>query len=601
MITHDQLTAYISGMLAPEERARVEDLLAGDETALRTVLDQERMEALLGILLGGPAGREKIKEAILEVVSGSSYEDVRNGVLKDVLAASRSTFDIPRIPFLRWLAGWRGAVAGGLAVACAVIACLLRPGTEMDSPIRFAQLTTARGTVAVVRNGAEVAAAQGAALQEGDTIRLGAGAQATVHLADHTRLVLEPNAELQLGREDDAYQFRLAAGRLSARVAKQNPHKPMTIRTRLATARVIGTEFKLEAAPAATRIEVNEGMVRMAHTAVDSAVEVAGGEFALAVPQSELIAGLLPARQEETTAVPEQGAPPFASDSPWNRPLGSGVVYAPVQSPALDMAGHGGSVRPASHFRPLFVAKPGDPRRQVVSRYQDEVLGTVPLPGEALRGSDWTNCVLIYPACAMAFEMVGARRIGTGLETMLFTPVSLRGPGVPPAQGGNTFSGLPMIAGIIRAGEVERGIRHVLCLTVLHTGLNRHGPGGRPFVWPARHMPLEEKKLALMGESGNVHYGTRLALPQDLDLASLDVGTSGPALEIARALRDYGAYVTHSFPPAPNDGSGGWRQPHLQFIADWPENTDWPKLDAAVSRIVGPLKVVCDPSVPPGK
>ena len=87
MITHDQLTAYISGMLAPEERARVEDLLAGDETALRTVLDQERMEALLGILLGGPAGREKIKEAILEVVSGSSYEDVRNGVLKDVLAA----------------------------------------------------------------------------------------------------------------------------------------------------------------------------------------------------------------------------------------------------------------------------------------------------------------------------------------------------------------------------------------------------------------------------------------------------------------------------------------------------------------------------------
>lgn len=601
MISSDQLIAYASGTLAPEERARVEDQLAGDETALRVVLEQERMDASLRVLLGSAAAREQVKRAILEVVSGASYEDVKSSVLKDVRVAPRLTPRASRFTFPQWLAGWRGVLAGGLAAAaCAALAFLVWPRAETMPPIRFAQLSDVRGAIVIVRDGGELAAKEGAALQVGDTIRLGDGASATARLADRTRLALDANAELQLGRDGDAHQFRLVAGRLAARVAKQPPDRPLTIHTTLATARVIGTEFRLEATPRETRIEVGEGLVRMAHAAVDSAVEVAGGEFALAVPQSELIAGLLPVKQEIIAAASGDRDPvarPFASDSPWNRMIGSGAVYADLQSPALDLAGHGGSVRPASHFRPFFVAKPGDPQRKIVSRFQNEVFATVPAPEEALRSGDWMNCVLIDPASATAFEMVGARRNGDVIETMLFTPVSLRGPGVPPAQGGNTFSGLPMIAGIIRAGELERGVHHALSVTVLHAGLNRRGPGGGRFVWPARHMPMEEKKLALMGESGNVFYGTRLALPRDLDLAQLGVGTSGPAFEIAKALRDYGAYVTHSFPPAPNDGQAGWRQPHVQFLAELPQNADWQKFDEEVSRIVRHLKVVGDHAV----
>jgi hypothetical protein len=324
---------------------------------------------------------------------------------------------------------------------------------------------------------------------------------------------------------------------------------------------------------------------------VDSAVEVAGGEFAVAVPQNELIAGLLPAKEREEAAADEDFvARPFAKNSPWKRPIGSGAAYAEVQSPALDLAGHGASVRPASHHRPFFVAKPGDPPRRIVARYEGSEVAAVPAPEEALRGGEMPVCTLIDPSRAVAWELRNARPSGDAIEAMLCVPIQLRGSGV----GGNLFSGLPAIAGIIRAGELERGIGHALGVAVLQPALNRRGPGGGPFVPPARHMPIEEKKLASMGETGNLHYGTRLALPRDLDLKTLGVGDSGPAFEIARALQNYGAFVTHSFPSAP--AGSDWRQAHIQFIADLPMETDWQKLDAAVSRIARHLKAVSNNS-----
>jgi hypothetical protein len=147
-----------------------------------------------------------------------------------------------------------------------------------------------------------------------------------------------------------------------------------------------------------------------------------------------------------------------------------------------------------------------------------------------------------------------------------------------------------MIAGIIRAGELEKGIRHALSLFALHAGLNRHAGNGQPFVWPARHMPIDLRKLEYMGTTGNVCYGTRLAIPRDVDLASL--GVSGAALEIARALQTYGAFVVHSYPTAPNDGQG-WKQPHLQFCTDEPmESRDWERLRSEVSKVALKLKVV---------
>lgn len=595
MIANEQLIAYVSGALQKEERARLEVQLANDETALRSVLEQERLDAALRAMFGGAAEREQVRQAILEVISGTSYQDIKSSVMHEIAA--------PRFSFFGWLAGWRGGLA---AAACAALAFLLWPRAQ-ETPMGFAQLNGVQGGVVVARDGGELGGKNGTALLPGDAIRVGDGAAAVVLFADRTRLALMANTELRLGDEGGQVrspgfsrsgdvpakagtpnrEFLLVTGRLAARVAKQPQDKPLTIRTSLATARVVGTEFTLNAGAHATRIEVSEGLVKMAHAGVDSAMEVASGEFALAVPQSELIAGLLPAKEpEEAAGDGDFAAQPFGKNSPWKRPIGSGATYAEVQSPALNLAANGASVRPASHFRPFFVAKPGDPQRRIIARYEGSELATVPVPDEALRGGERPICTLIDPARAVAWELRAARPSGDVIEAMLCVPIQLRGPG----GGGNLFSGLPAIAGVIRAGELESGIGHTLSVSVLQAALNRRGPNGGPFVAPARHMPIEEKKLANMGEAGNLHYGTRLALPRGLDLAQLGVGDSGPAFEIARALQTYGAYVTHSFPTAP--ATDGWKQAHAQFIADLPMETDWPKLDMEISKIVRHLKVV---------
>jgi len=614
MISHDQLIAYMSGALAPEERERLETQLAGDETALRSVLEQERLDAALHAMFGGAAERAQVKQAILEVVSGTSYQDIKSNVMHEIAT--------PRFSFRDWRAGWRGVLAGGLAAAaCAALAFLLWPRAETVSPIQFAELGDVRNAVVVVRAGGEFAAKDGAALQPGDTVRVGDGA-ATVALADGTRLEMAAGTELvwspgcsrSNGQPAKAgtpnKEFLLVTGRLAARVVKQPVDRPLTIRTPLAVARVVGTEFTLDAAPRATRIEVSEGLVKMAHTSVDSAVEVAGGEFAVAMPGSELLAGLQSSVERTSKSVPPPAADsardfarqPFAANSPWNRRLGSGAAYAAVQSPALDLARHGAVVLPAHHDRPVVVARPSDPQGRIVGRYEEKTFATVLIPAGAFRDSphaDWFNGTLIVADHAVAYELFGARRRNDDIEASLCIPNDLRGAGVPPSGCGQTFSGLPLVAGIIREGELERGISHALAAAALHAGLSRRGPAGQPFVWPARHMPIESKKIEMLGATGNVCYGTLLAIPRDVDITQLGVGNSGPAFEIARALQTYGAYVTHSYPAAP--AQNDWVQPHMQFFAELPEGTDFQKLAAEVSKLARHLKVVASNGPEKGK
>jgi hypothetical protein len=383
----------------------------------------------------------------------------------------------------------------------------------------------------------------------------------------------------------DGKQLTLTAGQLDATVRHQPAGQPLVVRTPLATLRVLGTAFALDAGPQRTRLEVREGLVRVEHAQQDSAVEAAAGEFVVAVPQTELVAGVMPVGgRPGGSSLPTERL--FSNDSPWNQPLGK-VRYMDIESPSLDLAGHGASVTPAAHYRPIWVAKPGDPERRIVFRYADYVAETLPAP--AIGGRRPLGA-LIDARRGIAYELVDVEQRGEDIVAADVTHYDLRGPGIPPEQCGRLWSGLPMIAGIIRAGELEKGIRHALSLFALHAGLNRHAGNGQPFVWPARHMPIDLRKLEYMGTTGNVCYGTRLAIPRDVDLASL--GVSGAALEIARALQTYGAFVVHSYPTAPNDGQG-WKQPHLQFCTDEPmESRDWERLRSEVSKVALKLKVV---------
>jgi hypothetical protein len=522
MIERERLANYLDS--APD--AGLEAELANDAQAFGEWVAQHRTDRLLRSLL---ASQQEIRDSILSAVEAPSLDDLKTRVLKDV-------------SFPWWRIGW----GIGLAAALVVVVLVLLPRPR--STVQVGNYT----------------------------------GPATVRLADGTQLTLHRGAELRV-ESADGKQLTLTAGQLDATVRHQPAGQPLVVRTPLATLRVLGTAFALDTGPQRTRLEVREGLVRVEHAQQDSTVEVAAGEFVVAAPQTELVAGVLPVGgRPGGSALPTERV--FSDDSPWNQPLGK-VRYVDIESPVFDLAGHGASVVPASHFQPVWVAQAGDPPRRMVSRYEDRVLETVPAPSIGERRPMGT---LVDPVKAVAYELVAPEQRGEDIEVADLVRHDLRGPGIPPEQCGRLWSGLPMIAGIIRAGELEKGIRHALSVFALHAGLNRHAGNGQPFVWPARHMPIDLRKLEYMGTTGNVCYGTRLAIPRDVDLS----GFTGPALAIARALQTYGAFVVHSYPTAPNDGQG-WKQPHLQFCADEPmDSTDWQRLGAEVSKVVLRLKVV---------
>ncbi len=76
----------------------------------------------------------------------------------------------------------------------------------------------------------------------------------------------------------------LGKGLLYASVSPQPPDQPLVVATPQARAEVLGTRFTLSAGADATRLEVDEGRVRLTRAADGASVEVGAGFMALAAP-----------------------------------------------------------------------------------------------------------------------------------------------------------------------------------------------------------------------------------------------------------------------------------------------------------------------------
>ena len=110
-----------------------------------------------------------------------------------------------------------------------------------------------------------------------------------------------------------------------------------------------------------------------------------------------------------------------------------------------------------------------------------------------------------------------------------------------PYHGTRAYGG-SAIAGLIRQGELTRGIHHALAAAIDPKAHNRNGPDGKPFVWPASS--ADGDASTAYGTTGNLYMGTLLAIPPTVDLSKL--GLHGPDMVIARTLQDYGAYIVDS-------------------------------------------------------
>ena len=129
----------------------------------------------------------------------------------------------------------------------------------------------------------------------------------------------------------------------------------------------------------------------------------------------------------------------------------------------------------------------------------------------------------------------------------------LKGSGIYPVIHGVRAYGGSAIGGLIRKGELTNGISHTLALATSMSNLNSKGPGGKTFVWPACSSdyefpqslwpPKSKPFRDWYGKSGNLFIGTLLAIPPEIDITTIGVGTSGPTYQIAKALQDFGGYI----------------------------------------------------------
>ena len=232
---------------------------------------------------------------------------------------------------------------------------------------------------------------------------------------------------------------------------------------------------------------------------------------------------------------------PFAASSPWNTSLGANAQYARIVSPGFSSSG-GANLNCRQWSYPVFIAKSSDPEQNFYWRESNELIARmrVPADAEADQQSDG-SLIIINDTHDADVEMWQAKRRPIGdWEGEVTVKHNLRGTGFYQDYQGTRAGGMSSLGGLIRRGElVARKIPHALAVAVDGSAMNRNGPGGRPFVWPASWAAGGDGSG--YGDSGNLYMGSLVAIPPDVDLARLKLSPQG--LAIAQALQDYGAYL----------------------------------------------------------
>ena len=283
---------------------------------------------------------------------------------------------------------------------------------------------------------------------------------------------------------------------------------------------------------------------------------------------------------------------PFAARSPWNHPIGSGAVFVDVNSPGLNLANGAGLF--SAKRRPVVLATTSDPRRRILAANVPEPFIGIRIPIEP-SATSFDRFVLIDEDHRFAYEMTRVRRVeGGDLAAQRCLEVDLRSDGVPPFHRGSAISAISYLAGMLRQSELDRGIAHALSGCVPQTALTRTGPEDPAFVWPALLPPnigqWGRPWLESLAKTGNLRLGALLAIPGSVDITKIGLGNSGPGFELARALQDYGVYVTGTF----EDGGAGPEITQRLIINAEPGLTDKLPADvnAALTLVAPYLKIV---------
>lgn len=239
---------------------------------------------------------------------------------------------------------------------------------------------------------------------------------------------------------------------------------------------------------------------------------------------------------------------PFASDSMWNTPIGSGAVYVPAGIGAAQSVGFDDELllRVSTNapkqklFAPKsWTARTGGTQQVGELRIDDGIV--VP---DARKGHTPNNCAALLLPDGKTVKHIGVlcRPEPAGpVYGYPFNPDSdLFGDGIHGSHGG---SGLSALGGSIRKGELtgDAPIRHALKVDIFCAKYAFYGEDRKGFRWPAAKTDGYAKDR-YKGTNRAVVMGSLLALPPVVTEAELALKTP-IGKKLFRALQDYGAYV----------------------------------------------------------
>jgi hypothetical protein len=152
----------------------------------------------------------------------------------------------------------------------------------------LARVETLQGEAVVLRAGARLPARAGLGLLAGDGLE--SAGRLGVRYPDATSLDLAPGAAVRSLAEGPGGEKRvtLERGTFAAEVTRQPAGRPLRFLTPHAEATVLGTTLRLVVEAGSTRLEVDEGKVRLTRLSDRKSVEVPSGHFAVAGAGLEL-------------------------------------------------------------------------------------------------------------------------------------------------------------------------------------------------------------------------------------------------------------------------------------------------------------------------
>lgn len=253
----DLIECVVNGEASAEQHAHLESQLLASEAARDMYLDYVNLHAALRQRFLAPE------------------ESGETDIADFHLAMAKESFPNPR----RHHRGIYHAVAASLLVLLAVVATM-RYWMGDTQPV--ATLRAIEGEATINSAAGSHAAEVGDLLRTGETLRLASEtARAALEYPDGTQVRMHSGTVVRAPARG-TIRLELLAGSLEVDAAKQHPDHPLIFATQHARYVVLGTRFRLYHEQEASRLELDEGQVRMERPASGETVNIEAGSVAIA-------------------------------------------------------------------------------------------------------------------------------------------------------------------------------------------------------------------------------------------------------------------------------------------------------------------------------